>query len=425
MNILSNRDYGYIPENEFVSKAEKCREVYEIIDFRINSNTEKNEEQDVELKNNAKTDDSQSEAINKNAKDIVSQQQAIAANSKAIEEQKVAIEENGEKIAALIEGDFISKDEADKKYAPTEISEELVSLLAQVSMLESKMNDMSKSNVVEVSEITENKYLDLSSDFIFSDVEINDKTTIQGKSITMNGVKTSSNDNRLALKGKDVTINNLNIGGVYNKSQGNAVVTIDNANYITIKDSLISPSEAYNGIEIGLSSVSANIPKNISIDNCVFGEGFTNNAILIYKTASNAVINITNCTFDKIGNVLRLSNSTNASGITVNIANCVVKDFVKNYDEKGEIDYSYQGLILLQDYTSKLENVDENNLFGGGKIKINISNVTTPDGKVVNPTDIAEVLGCSCQKQIAYIYRNADKKVLEYNTENYPIFNIK
>ena len=425
MNILSNRDYGYIPENEFVSKAEKCREVYEIIDFRINSNTEKNEEQDVELKNNAKTDDSQSEAINKNAKDIVSQQQAIAANSKAIEEQKVAIEENGEKIAALIEGNFISKDEADKKYAPTEISEELVSLLAQVSMLESKMNDMSKSNVVEVSEITENKYLDLSSDFIFSDVEINDKTTIQGKSITMNGVKTSSNDNRLALKGKDVTINNLKIGGLYNKSQGNAVVTIDNANYITIKDSMISPSEAYNGIEIGLSSVSANIPKNISIDNCVFGEGFTNNAILIYKTASNAVINITNCTFDKIGNVLRLSNSTNASGITVNIANCVVKDFVKNYDEKGEIDYSYQGLILLQDYTSKLENVDENNLFGGGKIKINISNVTTPDGKVVNPTDIAEVLGCSCQKQIAYIYRNADKKVLEYNTENYPIFNIK
>ena len=425
MNILSNRDYGYIPENEFVSKAEKCREVYEIIDFRINSNTEKNEEQDVELKNNAKTDDSQSEAINKNAKDIVSQQQAIAANSKAIEEQKVAIEENGEKIAALIEGNFISKDEADKKYAPTEISEELVSLLAQVSMLESKMNDMSKSNVVEVSEITENKYLDLSSDFIFSDVEINDKTTIQGKSITMNGVKTSSNDNRLALKGKDVTINNLNIGGLYNKSQGNAVVTIDNANYITIKDSMISPSEAYNGIEIGLSSVSANIPKNISIDNCVFGEGFTNNAILIYKTASNAVINITNCTFDKIGNVLRLSNSTNASGITVNIANCVVKDFVKNYDEKGEIDYSYQGLILLQDYTSKLENVDENNLFGGGKIKINISNVTTPDGKVVNPTDIAEVLGCSCQKQIAYIYRNTDKKVLEYNTENYPIFTIK
>lgn len=422
MNILSNRDYGYVPENEFVSKAEKCREMYEIIDFRLSSNTEKNKEQDVVLQENAQTDKLQSEAINKNAEEIASQQKAIAeqhkeieANEKAIQEQKQAIEENEKAISSLVEGSYISQ----------ELSEELSSLLAQVSMLETKINDISKSNIVEVLEITENNYNNLVGDLVFTDVEIKEKTTINSKSITMNGVKTSSNDNRLALKGKDIVINNLNVGGSYDKSKGNAVVTIDNANYITIKDSVISPSEAYNGIEIGLSSVSANIPKNISIDNCVFGEGFTNNIISVYKTANNAIINITNCKFEKISNMLRLSNSTNANGITINITNCVVNEFVQNYNEQGDIDYSYKGLVLLQDYTSKQENVNENNLFGDNKITINISNVTTPDGKIVTPKDFAEILGCGCEKQIAYVYRNAEKKVLEYNASSYPIFNIK
>ena len=197
MNILSNRDYGYVPENEFVSKAEKCREMYEIIDFRLSSNTEKNKEQDVVLQENAQTDKLQSEAINKNAEEIASQQKAIAeqhkeieANEKAIQEQKQAIEENEKAISSLVEGSYISQ----------ELSEELSSLLAQVSMLETKVNDMSKSNIVEVLEITQNNYNNLVDDLVFTDVEIKEKTTINSKSITMNGVKTSSNDNRLALK---------------------------------------------------------------------------------------------------------------------------------------------------------------------------------------------------------------------------------
>lgn len=397
MNILSNRDYGYVPENEFISKAEKCREMYEIIDFRINSNSEKNEEQDVALKNNAKIDKSQSEAINKNAKDI----------------------------AALVEGNFISKGEADEKYAPTEVSEELASLLAQVSMLESKVNDMSKPNILEVTNIEGNKLNDITKDLVVSNVTINEKTTIKGKTVTINGLQTNGDDNRLVLNGNDVSVNKMQVEGTFDKSKGNAVVVVDGANYVTIKDSTINPSNAYNGIEIGLSAIEKNAPKNITIDNCVFGDGFTNNAILVYKTTNNAIINITNCTFEKISNLLRLSNSTNANGVTVNITNCVIKEFVKNYNEKGEIDYSYQGLVLLQDYTSKQENVDENNLFGNEKIKINISNVTTLDGKIVSPKDVAEVLGCGCKKQIAYIYRNADKKVLEYNEQFYPKFNIK
>lgn len=361
MNILNDNNYGYISEDEFISRAEQCREIYETIDFKLSSGAEINNQQDEALKANENVDKAQGEEI----EDLQSQ---------------------------------------------------LVSLVNTVSMLETKINDMTKNNVQTLTEFPTTS--DITADFEVNGAILLEQNTIKCKTISLNDVKTNGDDNRLNITSNEVSINGMTASGTYTKSKGNAVVVINNAQYVTVKDSIFDTT-GYNGFEIALNAVATKTPKVITFDNCTFGEGMSNNIITLYKSMDNAVINITNCTFKGVGNILRLSNATNARGLVVNFTNCIIEKWLGDSTE-------YRGLVLLQDYTSKtVEAANANNLFGEGKITINFTNITTPDGKLNPVDDLGTILGSKNEKQIAYVYKDAEKFVAPYDSNIYPIVNIK
>ena len=219
-----------------------------------------------------------------------------------------------------------------------------------------------------------------------------------------------------SLKGKDVSIEGENFVGAWNKKvNGNAMVSINVAENgsVSVSDfSTSAESGAYNAIEIGLSSV----PGSVDIDNVNFGGALSNNAILVFSTKDNAIINIKNVNFGTLSNPIRISNKTNATGVTVNIINCTCDAWDSNLE--------YTGMILFQDYTSKSqEEAVENNLFGPDKITINIENFEIGGNKIETPEDIATVCGTKDANQLFYAY-NGYEGVLAYGSDRYPKINI-
>ena len=127
-------------------------------------------------------------------------------------------------------------------------------------------------------------------------------------------------------------------------------------------------NNVYNGIEIGLRSEI--LPKSILFENCQFLGKFSNNAILIFGTQDNAVININNCYFEDLSNPFRLSNRLNVK-CTMNITNCKI--------DKWDVNSPWQGMLLMQDYTSgDADKANENNLFAPEKVTINVINTIGP-----------------------------------------------
>ena len=80
-------------------------------------------------------------------------------------------------------------------------------------------------------------------------------------------------------------------------------------------------------------------------------------------------------------------------------------------------------MIICQDYTSKsLEEIQKNNLFGDGKITINISNFEGPNGKVVSK-DMNLLCGSQTQDQILYLW-DTTRKTSSYDVHIYPLLTI-
>ena len=118
-----------------------------------------------------------------------------------------------------------------------------------------------------------------------------------------------------------------------------------------------------------------------------------NNGINIFGIAENGVVTISNCRFEDLSNVVRVSNRLNMPW-TLNIINCVC--------EKWEANLDYTGMILLQDYTSgSVEAANENDQFS--KLTINIQNCTKPDGTKILPVeDLSTICGSRDNNQIIY-----------------------
>ena len=193
-------------------------------------------------------------------------------------------------------------------------------------MLEGKLNSLMFNDAETIESYDGTQTLnDPSKSYVVSDANITNSNTIVAKNITMDNAELSNNA-RMSVKAKDVTFNSLNINGDFPKSNGNSVVKVDEAEYVIFKDMTFDSSNVYNGIEIGLSNSAATLPKNIIFENCKFTGTFSNNAILIFATQDNAIITLSNCQFDKVSNVLRLSNRTNAKNVTVNIIDPVKKE---------------------------------------------------------------------------------------------------
>ena len=263
-------------------------------------------------------------------------------------------------------------------------------LSAKVELLESKVDNLEKSN----SEVVE---------------------TYDGSSVILND-STLTNNARMQIKAENVNINNLQVTGDFPKSTSNSVIKINDTENIIFKDMTFNSSDVYNGIEIGLSSDNSKLPKNIIFDNCRFEGSFSNNAILIFGTQNNATITLNNCYFEKVSNALRLSNKSNASGVTVNIINCTVDEWDSNT--------LWSGFLICEDYTNRESEAqaEEANLFSPEKIKVNFINLIHNGDKIL-PSDIVSVCGSKDENQVVVVCIDAiqgSDYCINYDANKFP-----
>ena len=210
---------------------------------------------------------------------------------------------------------------------------------------------------------------------------------------------------------------NLTTTGDLPKATANAQIRIVSGDYVRITDSAIDQT-GYNAIEIGLGTGSGpSATKSIVIDNVKFNSTLSNNAISIFATEDGSVITISNCTFTKCSNPIRLSNATGGK-VTINLVNCEFTEWDSSND--------WAGLLIMQDYTSKsVEAIQANNLFGPDKVTINVINCTHAGEKIVAPANIADVCGTkNAATQLFYIWSN-EEGFVTYDAERYPVINIQ
>ena len=287
-------------------------------------------------------------------------------------------------------------------------------LTSKIAVLEEKLEKLSKTAVenVELNGDSEATFSGESKDYIISGEETK-STAITGKTVKLDNLSISNNA-RTTINASDVEIKNVNISGDFPRANGNSVININNAEYIVVKDMVFNSSNVYNGIEIGLSSKT--LPKSILFENCKFLGQFSNNAILIFGTQDNAIININNCYFENLSNPFRLSNNTNVK-CTMNITNCKI--------DKWDVNSPWQGMMLMQDYTSgNSDKANENNLFAPEKITINVINTIGPNNKKITmPSDISTICGTGDEKQLFYIW-DEYRYLVPYDKSKYPTINI-
>lgn len=281
------------------------------------------------------------------------------------------------------------------------------SLAALVQILNDKVEKLSKTDI-EVVDGTDASLNDTTKDYVVVG-DITQTSSITAKSVTIKNSSISDNA-RLSINAGDVEVKGLAISGDFPKAQGgNAVVKINESDYIVFRDMTFNSNDVYNGIEIGLNS--SKLPKYVLFDNCKFEGTFTNNPIIVFGTADDAIINIQNCSFDKVSNILRLSNKANTKCV-VNISNCSVNQLETNPE--------YTGAILCQDYTSKGEEV-ANNLFSPEKITINFKNFKVAGKELVTPTNVQDLF--EGPDKMVYLYNNTEE-VVPYEEGRFPKVNI-
>lgn len=283
------------------------------------------------------------------------------------------------------------------------------SLVLQIQELYSKITDL-KSLDYEVYTFYDGSDTDLENEekaFMLSGV-ITTGTRVDGQAVTLDDATMESSYVEFDAI-EDITIKNTTLSGNVAKTTTNALFKLHADGYISVRDCVITPETAYNGIEIGLSQ---GLAKSVIIDNCTFDGKFSNNGISIFGMDNGGVVTISNCYFKEVSNLLRLSNRTNTSW-TINLINCVCDKW-----ELGE----YAGMILLQDYTSgSAVSADENNQFA--KLTINIQNCTKPDGtKIVSVEDLSTICGSQNNDQIIYMW-DSWRNHTEYG-DKYPTINI-
>ena len=282
------------------------------------------------------------------------------------------------------------------------------SLAALVQILNDKVEKLSKTDIEVIDTIDTSIFNDATKDYVVAG-DIAQTSTIIGKSVTIKNSSLTDNA-RLNVRAGDVEVKGLAISGDFPKAQGgNAVVKVNDSDYVVFRDMTFNSNDVYNGIEIGLNS--SKLPKYVLFDNCKFEGTFTNNPIIVFGTADDAVINIQNCSFDKVSNVLRLSNKANTKCV-VNISNCSVNQLETNPE--------YTGAILCQDYTSKGEEV-ANNLFSPEKITINFKNFKVAGKELVMPVDIQDLF--EGPDKMVYLY-NDTEEVVPYEEGRFPKVNI-
>lgn len=292
---------------------------------------------------------------------------------------------------------------------------DLISVTDRLVALEAQLVALKQTDVAAVTAAADLVQAD--KDLIITIAEpISGTTTVEGKSIEVKQLTTNNATTVFKTQG-DVTMKNLTTTGDLPKATANAQIRIVSGDYIRITNSAIDQT-GYNAIEIGLGTGSGPMPtKSITIDSVVFNSTLSNNAILIFATEDGSVVTISNCTFKKCSNPVRLSNAKGGK-VTLNLVNCEFTEW--------DSDNLWAGIVIMQDYTSgSAEAVQANNLFGPDKVTINLINCTHAGKKITMPEDIATVCGTNdAATQLFYVWSN-EEGLVAYDADRYPVINIQ
>lgn len=242
-----------------------------------------------------------------------------------------------------------------------------------------------------------------------------------GKSVKLGNINLSSESSIksvLNIVANDSELNNLTLSGTWSKDvSGNTMITLNNAQNVTVSDVEISRTGGYNAIEIGLDGKGT--VKSVVIDGLEIGSSLSNNGINIFSFEDNANIVIKNCHFTEVSNPIRISNMTYAKNVNITIQDCT-------FDSWESDTSAYAGLILLQDHISaSTEEFNEKNPFA--TFNITIDNVTGPYGKIESGQTMEDI--CASQiadKQLVYMYVDkATPSLIPYTSDKYPTITIK
>lgn len=279
---------------------------------------------------------------------------------------------------------------------------------SKIAELEQKILNLSKTNIVEETISADANYNQPDADLVITgDQAITEKTDIVAKSISLNQATAENAVLSAVASSGSISMQNFSNSGDLPKSTSNAAIKLNSNDTVIINKSNFSQT-GYNSVEIGLNNTA---PKSISIDGLDFTAPLSNNAILIFAHAKDAVINISNCHFADVSNALRLSNRLNVPA-TINIVNCTV--------DKWDSRDKWAGFLIMEDYTSSTaEDAIAAKRFTN--LTINFVNVKGPGGKLIKPDDVASICGTSnAAQQVIYVYHDADDEVKPYSSGLYP-----
>lgn len=280
---------------------------------------------------------------------------------------------------------------------------------SKIAELEQKILNLSKTNIVEETISADANYNQPDADLVITggDQAITEKTDIVAKSISLNQATAENAVLSAVASSGSISMQNFSNSGDLPKSTSNAAVKLNSNDTVIINKSNFSQT-GYNSVEIGLNNTA---PKSISIDGLDFTAPLSNNAILIFAHAKDAVINISNCHFADVSNALRLSNRLNVPA-TINIVNCTV--------DKWDSRDKWAGFLIMEDYTS---NTAEDAIAAKRftNLTINFVNVKGPGDKLIKPDDVASICGTNnAAQQVIYVYHDADDEVKPYSSGLYP-----
>ena len=242
-----------------------------------------------------------------------------------------------------------------------------------------------------------------------------------GKSVKLANVNLSSESSTksvLNVVANDSELDNLTLSGSWSKNVGgNTMVTLNNAQNVTVSNVGIGRTGGYNAVEIGLDGKGT--VKSVVIDGLEISSSLSNNGINIFSFEDNANIIIKNCHFAEVSNPIRISNMTYAKNVNITIQDCTFDSWESNTA-------AYAGVILLQDHTSaSTEEFNEKNPFA--TFNITIDNVTGPYGKIGSGQTMEDI--CASQivdKQLVYMYVDkATPTLIPYASDKYPTITIK
>lgn len=164
------------------------------------------------------------------------------------------------------------------------------------------------------------------------------------KSIALSDTEVSANDIMLNATDK-VSLNEVAIGGEKGTTNGKVNFSAPEAEFTNV--SLKDNTTVYNVFE-GTQDINKPV-SSVVLSNSTFEEPtLTHNVMNVYAPANNANILIKDCTFSlnpEKSNVLRISNITNATNVTVTFENVNW-----DYSQYNGTDYSYAGLVMYQAY---------------------------------------------------------------------------